>query len=188
MPASTTSPETGARPEVITLAGGCFWCIEAVYALVDGVLSVESGYAMGWVQQPTYEQVCEGRTGHAEVVRVTFDAARISLEDVLEIFFVVHDPTTPNRQGHDVGPQYRSGIYTHAPAQEPVVRALLARMVPHFDAPIVTEVAPEARYWPAEGYHQRYFEQHPGQGYCAYVISPKLAKFRQRFAARVRPA
>jgi peptide-methionine (S)-S-oxide reductase len=150
--------------ETITLGGGCFWCIEAVFEQVDGVVSVESGYCNGPVLNPSYEQVCGGDTGHAEVVRVRFDPGHISLREVLEIFFVVHDPTTPNRQGNDVGTQYRSGVYWHAPAQEAVVRAVVAELDHALAGKVVTELAAETNYWPAEAYHQHYFANHPGQG------------------------
>jgi peptide-methionine (S)-S-oxide reductase len=172
----------------ITLGGGCFWCLEAVYELVDGVEAVESGYANGHVDRPSYEQVCGGETGHAEVVRVRFDEARIGLREVLEIFFVIHDPTTPNRQGNDVGTQYRSAIYWHDAAQEPVVREVVAEAQRAHRSPVVTELAPLRVYFPAGAYHQHYFARNPQQGYCSYVVAPKVAKFRKTFAARVRPA
>lgn len=174
------------KPETITLGGGCFWCLEAVYEQVDGVLAVESGYSNGHVEQPTYEQVCGGRTGHAEVVRVTFDAERITLREILEIFFAIHDPTTRDRQGNDVGPQYRSGIYVHDAAQEAVAREVLAEANAAHGGRVVTELEPVRNYWRAEDYHQHYYARHPGQGYCAFVIAPKLEKFRRTFAARVR--
>lgn len=172
----------------ITLAGGCFWCLEAVYDRVEGVLDVESGYSNGSWHSPSYEQVCSGDTGHAEVVRVRFDPARISLREILEIFFVIHDPTTLNRQGHDVGTQYRSGIYVHDADQERVARAMIAELTSAgvWKDPIVTEVAPVDNYWPAEPYHQDYFLKHPNQGYCAHVVAPKVEKFRQTFADKVR--
>ncbi|NWG74194.1 MAG: peptide-methionine (S)-S-oxide reductase MsrA [Rubrivivax sp.] len=174
------------KPETITLGGGCFWCLEAVYEQVDGVLAVESGYSNGHVEQPTYEQVCGGRTGHAEVVRVTFDAERITLREILEIFFAIHDPTTRDRQGNDVGPQYRSGIYVHDAAQEAVAREVLAEANAAHGGRVVTELEPVRNYWRAEDYHQHYYARHPGQGYCAFVIAPKLDEFRRTFAARVR--
>jgi peptide-methionine (S)-S-oxide reductase len=176
--------------ETITLGGGCFWCVEAVYERVLGVTGVESGYSNGHVNAPTYEQVCSGNTGHVEVVRVSFDPARISLREILEIFFVVHDPTTLNRQGNDVGTQYRSGIYFERPEQEQVARAVLAEMAESgtYRSPIVTELLPLANYSRAEDYHQHYFAQHPGQGYCAFVVAPKVEKFRKTFAHRVRDA
>ena len=172
--------------QAITLGGGCFWCLEAVYELVDGVLAVESGYSNGQLLNPTYEQVCSGTSGHAEVVRVSFDAARISLREVLEIFFHIHDPTTLNRQGNDCGPQYRSGIYLHDAAQESVAREVLAQASAAHGARVVTEVLPLANYTKAEVYHQHYFANHPGQGYCAAVVAPKVEKFRRTFKARLR--
>ena len=172
--------------ETITLGGGCFWCVEAVYEQVDGVLAVESGYSNGHIKQPSYEQVCQGTTGHAEVVRVQFDSTRITLREVLEIFFAVHDPTTLNRQGNDVGPQYRSGIYFHEPAQRAVAQALIDEVNQATGGRVVTELAPLENYWPAEPYHQHYFERNPNQGYCSFVVAPKVAKFRKTFAARVR--
>ncbi len=176
--------------ETITLAGGCFWCLEAVYLRVDGVTAVESGYSNGHVLHPSYEQVCSGDTGHAEVVRVTFDTGRIALREILAIFFVIHDPTSLNRQGNDAGTQYRSGIYFETAQQEAVAREVIAELEDSAAAgrPVVTEVLPLANYSRAEGYHQRYFENNPGQGYCAYVVAPKVEKFRHTFAARVRPA
>lgn len=175
-----------ATPQTITLAGGCFWCVEAVYEKVHGVTAVESGYANGQTPNPSYEQVCSGRTGHAEVVRVSFDPQQISLREVLEIFFVVHDPTTLNRQGNDVGTQYRSGIYFHDAAQEQVAREVLAELNAQLGGRVVTELLPEQSYTRAEDYHQHYFAQHPNQGYCAFVVAPKVEKFRKTFAGRVR--
>lgn len=173
-------------PETITLAGGCFWCLEAVYEHVDGVLDVESGYSNGHVERPSYEQVCRGDTGHAEVVRVRFDPARIPLREVLEIFFAIHDPTTRDRQGHDVGPQYRSGIYWHNAAQEAVVREVWAEANAAHGGRVVTELEPRRNYWRAEDYHQHYFANHPQQGYCAAVVAPKVEKFRRSFRSRWR--
>jgi peptide-methionine (S)-S-oxide reductase len=174
--------------ESITLGGGCFWCLEAVYRLVDGVTAVESGYSNGHATAPTYEQVCGGRTGHSEVVRVSFDPQRIALREILEIFFVIHDPTTLNRQGADVGTQYRSGIYLESAQQEAVAREVLAELAASgvYRQPVVTEVLPLANYSRAEEYHQRYFENHPGQGYCAMVVAPKVEKFRRTFTRRLR--
>lgn len=172
--------------EEITLGGGCFWCLEAVFERVDGVLGVESGYSNGHVEQPSYQEVCRGRTGHAEVVRVRFDPARIGLREVLEIFFVIHDPTTLDRQGNDVGPQYRSAIYWHDESQRPVIDAVRAEVDAASGGRVVTEVAALSNYSRAENYHQRYFDRNPGQGYCAFVVAPKVEKFRQTFAARVR--
>jgi len=172
--------------QLITLGGGCFWCLEAVYELVDGVLAVENGYSNGHVVNPSYEQVCGGDTGHAEVVRVSFDADRITLREVLEIFFSIHDPTTPNRQGNDIGTQYRSGIYLHDADQEAVVREVVAEVNAALRGRVVTEVAPLANYARAEDYHQHYFANHPHQGYCAMVVAPKVDKFRRTFKARVK--
>jgi peptide-methionine (S)-S-oxide reductase len=172
--------------QTITLGGGCFWCTEAVYEQVDGVTAVESGYSNGHVHNPSYAQVCEGDTGHNEVVKVSFDADRISLRELLEIFFVVHDPTTLNRQGNDVGTQYRSGIYLHDATQEPVVRDVLAQVNELNRGRVVTEVMPVDNYWRAEDYHQHYFANHPGQGYCAMVVAPKVEKFRRTFRQRVK--
>lgn len=175
--------------ETITLGGGCFWCLDAVYAQVRGVLDVESGYCNGRTDEPTYEQVCTGTTGHNEVVRLVFDTAQISVREVLEIFFLVHDPTTLNRQGNDVGTQYRSGIYFSHPGHEAVALALIQELTQsgHYPRPIVTEVLPLGRYWPAEAYHQDFFAKNPGQGYCVAVAAPKVAKFRQTFARLQKP-
>lgn len=177
------------NPQTITLGGGCFWCTEAVFDRVRGITDVESGYTNGHTINPTYEQICQGDTGHAEVVRLTFDADEISLEDILEIFFHTHDPTTLNRQGNDVGTQYRSGIYLTDPAHRAVAEELIARMNDEqlFGAPVVTEVQPLESYWPAEDYHQDYYLQHPNQGYCAFVVGPKVAKFRKTFTQHLKP-
>jgi peptide-methionine (S)-S-oxide reductase len=172
--------------DTITLGGGCFWCLEAVYEKVEGVTAVESGYANGHVDRPSYEQVCGGHTGHAEVVRISFDTGKISLREILEIFFVIHDPTTLNRQGNDVGTQYRSGIYVHDDAQEAIAREVLAEVNAHHGGKVVTELKPVQNYSRAEDYHQHYFENHPEQGYCAFVVAPKVEKFRKTFASRVR--
>lgn len=168
---------------VATLAGGCFWCLEAVYDELKGVQSVESGYSGGHVLNPTYEQVCRGNTGHAEVVRVTFDPKVITYKDLLNIFFTIHDPTTLNRQGADVGTQYRSAIFYHDEEQkrmaEEVIREITEAGI--WDAPIVTEVTPFERFYLAEEYHQEYFAKNPYQGYCRAVIAPKVAKFRKQY-------
>ena len=174
--------------EIITLGGGCFWCTEAVYEQVDGVVAVESGYSNGQAPSPSYEQVCNGDTGHNEVVRVTFDNAHITLREVLEIFFHVHDPTTLNRQGNDAGTQYRSGIYFGSPAQEAVAREVLAEANAANKGRVVTEIKALDNYSRAEDYHQHYFANHPGQGYCAAVVAPKVEKFKRTFAARLRKA
>ena len=185
----SSSHASSSSLDTIVLGGGCFWCTEAVFDRVDGVVDVESGYSNGQVRNPSYEQVCTGRTGHNEVVKLQFDPARISLREILEIFFVVHDPTTLNRQGNDVGTQYRSGIYTTTDAQQATVRELIAELAAnqvYRGAPIVTEVAPLSNYWPAEDDHQDYFARHPDQGYCAFVVGPKVEKFQKTFAARVK--
>jgi peptide-methionine (S)-S-oxide reductase len=174
--------------EIATLGGGCFWCLEAVYQELKGVQHVESGYTGGHVPNPSYEQVCDGTTGHAEVVRVEFDPAIVGYREVLEIFFTIHDPTTPNRQGNDVGTQYRSVIYYHSPEQQEIARQVIACMANVWDAPIVTELSPAQTYYKAEDYHQNYFRQHPLQGYCAFVVAPKVAKFRKVFADRINAA
>ena len=174
--------------ETITLGGGCFWCTEAVYERVKGVVSVESGYCNGATMNPSYEQVCTGTTGHNEVVRVSFDPGEISLREVLEIFFVIHDPTTLNRQGNDSGTQYRSGIYVHNVAQDTVAREVLAEVNALHGGRAVTELLPEQNYSRAEDYHQHYFANHPNQGYCAMVVAPKVEKFRKTFASLVQPA
>jgi peptide-methionine (S)-S-oxide reductase len=175
-----------AKIEQVTLGGGCFWCVEAVFEQVDGVTAVESGYCNGEAVDPTYEQVCTGRTGHAEVVKVSFDAQRIPLREILEIFFATHDPTTLNRQGNDVGTQYRSGIYVEGPDQERVAREVRAQADAAQGGRVVTEVEPLRNYSRAEDYHQHYFGNHPGQGYCAFVVAPKVEKFRKTFAARLK--
>ncbi|RZL86997.1 MAG: peptide-methionine (S)-S-oxide reductase [Variovorax sp.] len=181
-------PTPSAQTESIVLGGGCFWCTEAVFDQVQGVLDVESGYSNGETIRPSYEQVCTGRTGHAEVVKVVFNPAQITLRELLEIFFVVHDPTTLNRQGNDVGTQYRSGIYTTSDAQkqvaEEVVREIEASKT--YGSPVVTEIKPLANYSAAEPYHQDYFLNNPNQGYCAFVVGPKVKKFQKTFAARVK--
>jgi peptide-methionine (S)-S-oxide reductase len=174
--------------QTITLGGGCFWCTEAVFAGVRGVMDVESGYCNGHVNPVTYEQVCTGTTGHNEVVKLVFDPAQISLREILEVFFVIHDPTTLNRQGHDRGTQYRSGIYFSSPEQAQVIHDLMAELAQQgvFEHPIVTEVRPLQNYVAAEDYHQDYFARNPYQGYCQAVAAPKVAKFRQTFARLVK--
>jgi len=174
--------------QVITLGGGCFWCLEAVYERVDGVTAVENGYSNGAARKPSYEQVCTGTTGHAEVVRVSFDDSRITLREVLEIFFTIHDPTTLNRQGNDVGTQYRSGIYLEDESQREVAAAVLAEAQAAHGGAVVTELAPLANYSQAEPYHQHYYAEHPNQGYCAFVVAPKVDKFRRTFGSRVKAA
>jgi peptide-methionine (S)-S-oxide reductase len=174
--------------ETIVLGGGCFWCTEAVYVKVRGITDVESGYSNGHVERPSYEQVCTGSTGHNEVVKLTYDPSQISVRQILEIFFVIHDPTTLNRQGADSGSQYRSGIYYTTPQQKEEAEAMIRQMSQDklFGKPIVTEVLPLANYWPAEEYHQDFFEKNPHQGYCVAVAGPKVAKFRKTFAELVK--
>lgn len=171
--------------DIATLGGGCFWCLEAVYQELHGVLQVESGYSGGHLPNPTYEQVCEGRTGHAEVVRVHFDPAKIAYRDILEVFFTIHDPTTPNRQGNDVGTQYRSVIFANNAEQTAIAKQVIAEMANVWDAPVVTELADAPVFYRAEDYHQNYFVTHPLQSYCAFVIAPKVAKFRKIFAEKL---
>ena len=176
--------------ETVTLGGGCFWCLEAVYDRMEGVQSVVSGYMGGQTPNPTYKDVCGGRTGHAEVVQVTFDPAVASFRDILEVFFTIHDPTTLNRQGNDAGTQYRSAIFFHSPQQETIARQLIGELTAEkvWSNPIVTEVTPVSTFYPAEDYHQEYFERNPGQPYCRYVVAPKVHKFRQKFAGKMKPA
>ena len=177
-----------ASQEAAVLGGGCFWCLDAVFRDLEGVASVESGYAGGPGADPTYEQVCGGRTGHAEVVKVTFDPAKIDFRDLLGVFFSIHDPTTKDRQGNDVGTQYRSVIFAPSPAQEAVAREVIGHLTREnlFGKPIVTEVAGAAPFYPAEDYHQDYFERNGGQPYCMFVVAPKVAKFRKSFAERLK--
>ncbi|MBH0187834.1 MAG: peptide-methionine (S)-S-oxide reductase MsrA [Nitrospira sp.] len=178
-------PSAQLEREVGTVAGGCFWCLEAVYDQVRGVESVESGYMGGAVVDPSYEAVCSGRTGHAEAVRVTFDPHVISYGELLEIFFLIHDPTTRNRQGNDIGTQYRSAIFYHTPVQCHIADTLIKKIEQErlYPAPIVTEVVPAAQWYEAEAYHQEYFVRNPFQGYCQFVVGPKVAKFRQKFTS-----
>ncbi|HEX7811246.1 MAG TPA: peptide-methionine (S)-S-oxide reductase MsrA [Burkholderiales bacterium] len=177
-----------ADKEVATLAGGCFWCLEAVYDRLDGVTSVESGYMGGEMPDPTYERVCDGDTGHAEVVQVTYDPAKIRFRDLLEVFFVIHDPTTLNRQGNDVGTQYRSAIFYHTPEQKSEAREIVRELTDDkaFGGPIVTQIVPAGHFYVAERYHQEYFENNPNQPYCQFIVAPKVAKFRQKFAAKMK--
>ena len=174
--------------QTLTLGGGCFWCTEAVFVRVKGIVDVESGYCNGHVFAPTYEQVCSGSTGHAEVVKLMYDPAQIGVREIMEIFFVIHDPTTLNAQGNDTGTQYRSGVYFQTPKQQAVANAVIEELRSSgiYAKPIVTEVLPLANYWAAEDYHQDYFEKHPHQGYCTAVAAPKVAKFRKTFARLVR--
>ncbi|WP_423460284.1 peptide-methionine (S)-S-oxide reductase MsrA [Ottowia sp. VDI28] len=179
----SSNPGNHPAVETIVLGGGCFWCTEAVYKEVRGITDVESGYSNGQAERPSYEQVCTGRTGSVEVVKLEYDPAVISTRQVLEIFFVVHDPTQLNRQGNDIGTQYRSGIYFTTPEQQQVAQKLVEEAAREglFDEPIVTEIKPLADYWPAEDYHQDFFERNPTQGYCMAVAAPKVTKFRKTF-------
>jgi len=181
----SNNPSTdGSGSEVTTLGGGCFWCLEAVFDEVQGVTDVVSGYAGGAAPNPTYEQVCSGRTGHAEVVQVRFDPKRIAYRELLELFFSIHDPTTLNRQGADAGTQYRSVIFYHDDEQKRVAEQLIRELesAKTFNKPIVTQIAPIHGFYPAEEYHQEYFKRNPYQGYCQVIIAPKMAKFRQHHA------
>jgi peptide-methionine (S)-S-oxide reductase len=180
--------EQVAGTEIATLGGGCFWCLDAVYRDLRGVTQVVSGYAGGHVPNPTYEQVCGKTTGHAEVVQVTFDPAVIAYADLLRVFFTIHDPTTKDRQGADVGPQYRSVILYHSEAQRRTAEAVMREVSEAgiWDAPLVTELVPAAEFWPAEPEHQDYFARNPWSGYCRAVIAPKVAKFRKGFADRLK--
>ena len=182
--------DSGSGLEVATLGGGCFWCLEAVFERVEGVEKVVSGYAGGRLPDPTYEAVCSGLTGHAEVVQVTFDPAILSYRELLDLFFAFHDPTTLDRQGDDVGTQYRSAIYYHSPEQERTARDVIERLTRDgtWDDPIVTEVAPLDRFYPAEEYHQQYFQRNPARMYCQAVVAPKVAKLRREYAARLKRA
>ena len=182
-----TSENARAR-EIASLAGGCFWCLEAVYLDVKGVESVVSGYMGGQIPNPTYEDVCTGTSGHAEIVQVTFDPGQISYREILQIFFVIHDPTTLNRQGNDAGTQYRSAIFHHSPEQKKTAEDVVADLTRTALYPdrIVTEITPASQFHPAEDYHQRYFARNPFQPYCQYVVAPKVAKFRKQFVDRLK--
>lgn len=177
-----------ARHEIATLGGGCFWCLEAVYVNVRGVEKVESGYAGGKTPDPSYELVCTGMSGHAEVVQVTYDPEVITFRELLEIFFTIHDPTTLNRQGADKGTQYRSAIFYHSPSQKAEAEAMIELLSREkvFSSPIVTEVVPLEQFYPAEAYHRDYYERNPGQGYCQAVVAPKVAKMRKQWAAKLK--
>ena len=185
-----TTQHTPAGKEVATLGGGCFWCLEAVFDGLQGVESVESGYTGGKAANPTYEQVCGGDTGHAEVVRVIFDPAIVSFKELLEVFFVIHDPTTLNRQGNDAGTQYRSAIFYHTPQQKADAQEVIARLdaAKLWSGPIVTELTPATTFHMAERYHQEYFARNPYQPYCQAVVAPKVAKFRKHFLEKLKKA
>lgn len=173
---------------IATLAGGCFWCLDGVYTRLRGVERVVSGYMGGHIAHPTYKQVCNADTGHAEVVQIHYDPNEIRFEDLLEVFFVIHDPTTLNRQGNDVGPQYRSAIFYHSAEQRAAAEEAIAALTAEraFASPIVTELAPASTFWPAEGYHQGYFDANPYQPYCMAVVAPKVCKAVEKFAARLK--
>jgi len=179
---------TEAVKEVATLAGGCFWCLEAVFDDLKGVDSVESGYMGGRTANPTYADVCSGETGHAEVTQLTFDPKQVSFREILEVFFVIHDPTTLNRQGNDVGTQYRSAIFYHSPEQKAAAEQVIASMgaAKIYEDLIVTEVVPASKFYMAEDYHQEYFRRNPAQPYCAFVVRPKVAKFRKHFLGKLK--
>ena len=181
---------TGTGTGTATFAGGCFWCLEAVYLDLRGVQKVVSGYTGGRRPDPTYEQVCAGVTGHAEAVRITFDPDVVTYRDLLEVFFVIHDPTTPNRQGADTGTQYRSAIFCHSPGQKTTAEEVVLELTGAgiWDAPIVTEIVPATEFFEAEAYHQDYYRRNPDQGYCRAVIAPKVSKFRASALARLRRA
>jgi len=173
---------------IATLAGGCFWCLEAVYDQMKGVVAVESGYIGGQGNDPTYESVCSGGTGHAEAVRITFDSTVVSYRELLEVFFVIHDPTTLNRQGHDVGTQYRSAVFFHTPEQKQIAEEVIAGMTREklYANQIVTEISPAGTWYEAEPYHQEYFARNPFQGYCTAVVGPKVIKFRKQFGSKLK--
>ena len=178
----------GVSLEVATLAGGCFWCIEAIFREIDGVENVVSGYTGGTTVNPTYEQVCTGKTGHAEAIQISFNPSKISYREILEIFFSVHDPTTLNRQGADVGTQYRSAVFYHNQQQKPVAEELIGELnkAHLWKESIVTQIVPLGTFYPAEDYHREYFSRHPEQAYCQMVISPKVSKLRKRWAKRLK--
>ncbi|TMH76695.1 MAG: peptide-methionine (S)-S-oxide reductase MsrA [Betaproteobacteria bacterium] len=179
---------TDAGKEIATLAGGCFWCLEAVFDDLKGVDSVESGYMGGKTANPSYEEVCSGETGHAEVAQLSFDPKQVSFKEILEVFFVIHDPTTLNRQGNDVGTQYRSAIFFHSAEQKATAEQVIANMsaAKIYEDPIVTEVVPASKFYVAEDYHQEYFRRNPAQPYCAFVVRPKVAKFRKHFLEKLK--
>ena len=174
--------------EIATLAGGCFWCLEAVYDEIKGVDAVESGYMGGKNADPTYEQVCGGQTGHAEVIQISFDPKVVGFRELLEVFFVIHDPTTLNRQGNDAGTQYRSAIFYHSPVQQALAQDVISKLAATklWDDPVVTEVVPAETFYVAETYHQEYYVRNPQQSYCAFVVAPKVAKFRKHFVERLK--
>jgi peptide-methionine (S)-S-oxide reductase len=184
---SSAQPAPGGARETATLAGGCFWCTEAIFSQLRGVVSVMPGYAGGSVAHPSYEQVCTGRTGHAEAVEIVFDPTVISFHDLLLVFFSTHDPTTLNRQGHDVGTQYRSAVFYHSPLQQQTTQEVVKEITADhlWKSPVVTQLIPFEAFYPAEDYHREYFRRNPNQGYCQMVIEPKVAKFRKQFVSRL---
>ncbi len=183
--ADTLQPASG-HTALATLGGGCFWCVEAVYQELNGVLKVESGYSGGSVSNPNYNQICTGTTGHAEVAQITFDPAVVSYKEILEVFFTVHDPTTLNRQGNDVGTQYRSVIFYHSPEQKTVAEAAKSAAAELWDDPVVTEISALEKFYKAEAYHQNYYKSNPSQPYCVYVVGPKVKKFREKFQEKLK--
>jgi peptide-methionine (S)-S-oxide reductase len=179
------SPVSGNNLEIATLGGGCFWCVEAVYQELRGVQKVESGYTGGKYDNPSYKEVCSGLSGHAEVIQITFNPALVSYREIVQIFFTVHDPTTLNRQGNDVGSQYRSVIYYHSAEQKKIAQEVQKEAQSLWDNPIVTELSPMGKFFKAEAYHQNYFRDNPNQGYCSFIIAPKVRKFREQFRERL---
>jgi len=186
-PTTTTASSGSGTTEMATLGGGCFWCVEAVYQELNGVLKVESGYSGGHVSNPTYREIGTGTTGHAEVAQITYDPAVVTFEEILEVFFTVHDPTTLNRQGNDVGTQYRSVIFYHNDAQKTIAEAAKSAATELWANPIVTQIAPLDKFYKAEDYHQNYYRDNPSQPYCVYVVGPKVKKFREKFAEKLKP-
>ncbi|MCB9330409.1 MAG: peptide-methionine (S)-S-oxide reductase MsrA [Lewinellaceae bacterium] len=183
---TNNTPSDSSQTQVATLGGGCFWCIEAVYLELNGVLKVESGYSGGHVANPTYKAVSSGTTGHAEVAQITFDPSVVTFEEILEVFFTVHDPTTLNRQGNDTGTQYRSAIFYHSPEQQKIAEAAKIAAAELWDEPVVTEIEPFDKFYKAEDYHQNYYKENPYQPYCVYVVGPKVKKFREKFKAKLK--
>jgi peptide-methionine (S)-S-oxide reductase len=184
-----TNPDIAPENQTLalaTLGGGCFWCIEPLFQSLQGVTKVESGYSGGQINNPTYREICSGLTGHAEVIQIQFNPSIVSYREILDVFFEVHDPTTLNRQGNDSGPQYRSVVFYHSDAQRQVAEEARTAAQAHWSNPIVTEISPLINYFPAEAYHQNYYATNPNQPYCAFVIGPKIQKFRKQFGARLK--
>ena len=187
VPASTNAVDSNTTTEIATLGGGCFWCVEAVYQELQGVQKVVSGYMGGHVDNPTYREVCSGLTGHAEVIQLMYDPAKVSYREILEIFFTVHDPTTLNRQGNDTGTQYRSVIYYHSEEQRTIAEDVKKNTAPElWNDPIVTEISAAEKFYPAESYHQNYYRDNPNQGYCSFIIALKLKKFREKYSNKLK--